>query len=134
MELTEKFKQLEQNVILLRELKNDLDLEAIEQNRRYEWELRYGLFESVQIIIDVSCKITNHFNLGNPKNYRECLEFLKRFGYLDADLSKRCISMIGLRNLLIHEYAHIDTKKLFDFLDHIDDFSAFITQIQHNLK
>lgn len=134
MELTEKFKQLEQNILLLRELKDDLSLTAIQQNRRYEWELRYGLFESIQIIIDISCKIVNHFNLGIPQNYSECLELLNQFDYIDHELAKRCIAMTGLRNLLIHEYAHIDSDKLFAFLNQIDDFRLFIIQVKHSLN
>ena len=38
--------------------------------------------------------------------------------------------MIGLRNLLIHEYGIIEVNKLFDYLNHIDDISNFIYEIR----
>ncbi len=40
--------------------------------------------------------------------------------------------MIELINLLIHEYAAIDSEKLYDFLNSIDDFKNFIEEIKSN--
>ncbi|UCM99881.1 hypothetical protein LCX93_10185 [Sulfurimonas sp. SWIR-19] len=71
MEILPKLKQLEENIKILEELKQEMQAEDIATNKRYESELRYGFFESIQILIDVSCKVTNHFNLGKPENYRE---------------------------------------------------------------
>ena len=130
MELLQKLKQLEENIKVLEEIKNEITPRDIAKSKRYEWELRYGFFESIQIMIDISCKIVNHYNLGNPKNYRECIELLARFKYIDDELSRKYIAMVGLRNLLIHEYAEIDIQKLYSFLDSIDDLKNFIKQIQ----
>jgi uncharacterized protein YutE (UPF0331/DUF86 family) len=41
--------------------------------------------------------------------------------------------MIGLRDLLVHEYATIDTVKLIDFLEYLDDFREFARQIQKSV-
>jgi uncharacterized protein YutE (UPF0331/DUF86 family) len=41
--------------------------------------------------------------------------------------------MIGLRNLLIHEYATIDTKKLFALLDELDVFRSYAAAIKSAL-
>ncbi|MEK6659664.1 MAG: HepT-like ribonuclease domain-containing protein [Campylobacterota bacterium] len=130
MELLQKLKLLEENISILENIKEDVKLQDITANKRYEWELRYGLFESIQIMIDISCKITNYYNLGNPQNYRECIELLGKFNFLNAMHVKRYISMIGLRNLLIHEYATIDHEKLYAFLESIDDFKNFIKEIK----
>lgn len=134
MELTEKFKNLEENILLLREIKNSVSLDDLHSNKRYEWEIRYGLLESIQIIIDISCKITSHYNLGNPKNYRECVELLLKHQYLQISTAKKVIAMIGLRNLLVHEYVSIDNEKLFHFLDSLDDFISFIDELKMELN
>ncbi|MDD5400778.1 MAG: DUF86 domain-containing protein [Sulfurimonas sp.] len=130
MELLQKLKLLEENISILENIKEDVKLEDITANKRYEWELRYGLFESIQIMIDISCKITSYYNLGNPQNYRECIELLGKFNFLNTTHVKKYISMIGLRNLLIHEYATIDSEKLYAFLESIDDFKNFIKEIK----
>ncbi|HHH52609.1 MAG TPA: DUF86 domain-containing protein [Bacteroidetes bacterium] len=133
MELLEKLKHLEENVKLLKEIKSSVTLEDIKANKRYEWEVRYGLFESIQILIDISCKLSSNYNLGNPKSYKECVELLVQYNYLSNELSLKIIAMVGLRNLLVHEYIEIDDEKLYQFLDYLDDFIAFVGEIKDNL-
>jgi len=134
MELTEKLKQLEENVKILSEIYQSTSLEDIQSNKRYEWEIRYGLFESIQIIIDISCKVTSTYNLGNPKNYRECIQLLQKHKYLSDALSQKVIAMVGLRNLLVHEYVRIDQEKLYNYLNFIDDFTQFAKEIAQNIR
>jgi len=133
MEILQKLKQLEENLKTLQELKQEITLDDLSQNKRYEWELRYGFFESIQIMIDISCKITNHYNLGIPQNYRECIELLGKYNYLKKEHIDRYTAMIGLRNLLIHEYAMIDKNKLYEFLNTLDDFKNFMKEIKENI-
>ncbi|MEA1920570.1 MAG: HepT-like ribonuclease domain-containing protein [Campylobacterota bacterium] len=134
MELTEKFKNLEENILLLKEIKNSTSLDDLRSNKRHEWEIRYGLLESIQIIIDISCKITSYYNLGNPKNYRACVELLLKHKFLQISTAKKVIGMIGLRNLLVHEYVSIDNEKLFHFLNSLDDFINFIDELKMELN
>jgi len=131
MEVMEKFKQLEENIKLLQEIKEEL---PSNKTKRVEWEVRYGLFESIQIVIDISCKISSVYNLGNPKTYRECVELLEKFNYLDNNLSTKIKAMVGFRNILVHEYVEIDNDKLFMFLENLDDFREFIKSIKKELK
>ena len=74
MELTEKLKHLEENINILRETKASVTSEELKVNKRYEWEVRYGLLESIQVVIDIACKLSSQYNLGNPKNYIACIE------------------------------------------------------------
>ena len=133
MELTDKFKNLEENIKVLYEIKESISVEELNNNKRYEWEIRYGLLESIQIIIDISCKVSSNYNLGNPKNYRECVELLHKHNFLKADTSKKVIAMVGLRNLLVHEYISIDNAKLHQFLDSLNDFVEFIYELKLEL-
>ena len=98
-----------------------------------EWALRYGIFESIQIIIDIACHITNKYNLGVAKTYTQCIENLTKYHYIEKNLEKNLISAIGLRNLLIHEYTKIDIEKLYSFLNLTSDFSKFIKNIKEYL-
>ena len=133
MELTEKLKHLEENIKVLREIKETVTLEALKVNKRYEWEVRYGLLESIQIVIDIACKLSSQYNLGNPKTYRACIELLEQHTYLDKALAQKVMGMVGLRNLLVHEYIEIDEEKLYDFLEYLDDFIAFGLQMQEHI-
>ena len=86
--------------------------------------------ESIQIVIDLSCHLTTKYNLGNPKTYSECIEFLMKAKYISKQLADVMISMVGLRNILIHEYVSIDLQKLFSLLNNLKDFGTFANEIK----
>jgi uncharacterized protein YutE (UPF0331/DUF86 family) len=127
---TDKLSRLEENLKTLRVIKNNYSLNDIISDKVDEWGLRYGLFESIQIIIDLACHIVAEKNLGTPKNYSDCISFLISNNYIKHDLGKKIIHMTGLRNLLIHEYGIIDVEKLFEYLDYLDDINDFIYAVQ----
>ncbi|MGZ8548069.1 MAG: type VII toxin-antitoxin system HepT family RNase toxin [Sulfuricurvum sp.] len=132
MEILEKLKGLSDNLIILESIKEELDGGVI--GKRTEWEVRYGLFESIQIVIDIACKVTSYYNLAHPKSYGECISALVNSRYIDSKIAEKTTRMIGLRNLLVHEYATIDTVKLIDFLEYLDDFREFARQIQKSVN
>ena len=84
-------------------------------------------------MIDISCHLVSKYNLGNPKTYAECIELLLKFGYIDNKLADVLTDMVGLRNILVHEYVAIDLAKLYMLLDHIYDFAKFAETIRKYL-
>lgn len=127
---TDKLNRLEDNLKILKSIKDNYSLDDMIADKVDEWGLRYGLFESIQIIIDLACRISAEKNLGTPKNYSDCISLLISNRYLKPDLGKKIISMIGLRNLLIHEYGIIEIEKLWEYLNYLDDIEDFIYAIQ----
>jgi len=127
---TDKLNRLEENLKTLKSIKENYSLDDMIADKVDEWGLRYGLFESIQIIIDLACHITAEKNLGTPKNYSDCISLLISNKYLTQDLGKKIISMIGLRNLLIHEYGIIEIEKLWEYLNYLDDIENFIYAIR----
>ncbi len=128
--MLDRLGQLEENISELEKIRETFDISRIQMEKVPEWALRYGLFESIQIVIDVACHIAGKYNLGNPQNYKECIELLQKYEYIDANLADRLKSMIGLRNLLVHEYVGIDVEELYNFLRQLDDFKTFVKQIK----
>ncbi|MDL1956558.1 MAG: DUF86 domain-containing protein [Candidatus Desulfofervidus auxilii] len=126
----ERLITLERNIAELKNFKIEHTLEDVLSNKTKEWALRYGFLESIQIIIDIACHICAKYNLGSPNNYSECIELLRKFKYIDKTLEKKLIGMVGLRNILVHEYISVDTKLLYKLLDNIDDMNEFIKQIK----
>jgi uncharacterized protein YutE (UPF0331/DUF86 family) len=122
---------LEDNVRELKKIRDESTLNNIRESKANQWSLRYGLLESIQIVIDISCHLAGKYNLGNPQSYSECIELLYKNNYLDSDLSKKLKSMIGLRNILVHEYIKVDVGKIYELLDHIGDFKLFAEKIKN---
>jgi len=131
--LQERFEILEKNIAELRLFRQNNTVEDVKRQKRLEWALRYGLLESIQIVIDISCHVASDYNLGTPVTYSECIELLEKNNYLPADISERLYGMVGLRNLLIHEYHHIDVDRLYSLLNYIKDFENFITYLSNFL-
>lgn len=131
--IEDKLKRLEENLRYLNNIKNDYTIEDIQNDKIDEWGLRYGLFESIQLIIDLACSIVTKKNLGIPKNYSDCIQLLISNNYLEKELGYKIKNAIGLRNLLVHEYGIIDVKKLYDYLNHINDIRDFVSAI-NNLR
>jgi uncharacterized protein YutE (UPF0331/DUF86 family) len=127
--INEKLKRLEENLRVLGKFKDDYTLEDVIADKVDEWALRYGLLESIQIIIDLSCSFVAEKNLGIPKNYSECIMLIVSNKYLDKDLGERIMRMVGLRNLLVHEYGIIDVQRLYEYLDHLNDIRDFAIAI-----
>jgi uncharacterized protein YutE (UPF0331/DUF86 family) len=127
--LLERIEQLEENIVMLKKLHENYSLEDIKANRLDEWALRYGLFESIQIIIDITCHISSKYNLGTTKTYTSCVKNLVNHKFINEKLAKNLVSAIGLRNILIHEYVKIDTEQLYSFLSLTEDFSDFIGEV-----
>ena len=118
----------------LERFRSNTTIDEIKKDLKKQWILRYGLFECIQVVIDISCHLVAQYNLGNPKTYVECVELLNEFDYIDKRVTGNIISMIGLRNLLIHEYSNINIAKLYHLLDNLDDFSDFAHQVKGYLK
>lgn len=127
--MNERLQQLENNIAELDRIRNYYSLEEIQDDKTKEWALRYGLLESIQIVIDISCHLVVHKNLGNAETYSECIELLQKFDYIDTDLEKNLKGMTGLRNVLVHEYVDIDLVHLYEMLDRLDDFNKFSSSI-----
>jgi uncharacterized protein YutE (UPF0331/DUF86 family) len=123
--ISDKLKRLEDNLRSLTYIRQNYTVDDIINDKVNEWALRYGLFESIQIIIDLACSIVTQKNLGIPKNYSDCIQFLINNKYLDLELGEGIKSMVGLRNLLVHEYGIIDVKKLYEYLNRLNDIREF---------
>jgi len=129
-----RLQRLEANVRELQRFRQTYALETINRDLHLQWALRYGLLEAIQIVIDISCHVVSRKNLGTPATYAECIELLHHASYLDDNLSNILSSMIGLRNILVHEYTSIQIERLYGLLDRLDDFRDFAMQIGRHLQ
>ncbi len=128
--MRERLQQLENNVAELKKLKIKYQMKDIQKETTKEWALRYGLLESIQIMIDIACHLTVHHNLGNADTYAECIELLHKFDYISHTLKEDLIKMAGLRNILVHEYVAVEVSRLYDLLNKLDDFKTFVAAVE----
>jgi uncharacterized protein YutE (UPF0331/DUF86 family) len=123
--MLDRLKTLERNIQELQAARQRIIPSVLQTDFREKWALRYGMFERIQIIIDISCHLVSKFNLGNPQNYRECVKLLEQNAFLPSNLAKKVHDMIGLRNILVHDYIAVDDVKLYQLLEQVGDMSEF---------
>lgn len=128
--MLERLFQLETNIGELEKFQQKYSIDDVKNDLQIQWALRYGLFESIQIVIDISCHLAAKYNLGNAQTYSDCVSLLKKENYLSGQISERLLGMVGLRNILIHEYVAVDIGMLFELLNHLDDFRQFASEIK----
>lgn len=80
-------------------LKNDLDLQD---------SVLHNLQLAVQGCIDIGSHIISDKGWGIAGSINEVFHILHDKGVIKANLAERLVSMVGFRNILIHEYEDIN--------------------------
>lgn len=84
-----------------------------------------------QSMIDISSHIISSESKETPQSYADLFEILGKQAILPRDFSNKLKPMAGLRNLLVHNYAVLESERLFEILEEtVDDAKAFIQHIQ----
>ena len=85
---------------------------------------------AIQAVLDICSHIAADLGLEAPSEYRQVPDILAREKLLPTGLSKRMAAMIGLRNILVHEYLKLDRRLVYHVLKKdLGDFEKFIKAV-----
>ena len=85
------------------------------------------------MMIDIATHIVVDNNMGNPETLGEAFSILNKEKYLNDDEAKIYRNMVGLRNILSHEYLKIDKRIIYSVLkNNLVDIKKFIIFINEN--
>lgn len=117
-------------------------LMAIEKATLHEKDdfFRQSIYElnlqrAIQACIDLANIILAKEGLGLPNSYRRSFEILRQHSVIDEAMARTMISMVGFRNISVHDYEEIKpaiVQKIVE--DHQGDFEAFYTIIFNRAK
>lgn len=80
---------------------------------------------AIEAILDMGNHVIAESDLGIVNWYSDIPSILARKGYIDSDLEKKWLQMIGFRNTLVHDYLEIDRGIVYDILEnHLEDIEA----------
>lgn len=80
--------------------------------------------------IDLAMHIISEKNLGIPQNSRDSFEVLNSNNIIDDKLNGRMKSMVGFRNIAVHDYKALNMKVVQAIIEnHLKDFSDYIYAI-----
>lgn len=95
--------------------------------------VEYNLFIAINMMIDIATHIVVDNNMGNPETLGEAFSILNKDKYLNDDETKIYKNMVGLRNILSHEYINIDKKIIYNILkNNLIDIKKFVIFVNDN--
>ncbi len=126
----ERLKKLEEQLILLREVQQVGKEKFLADPREHVYALHL-LQTAIQAMIDIGTHLISGLNLGRVETYRDIARLLSQRGIIPEEFRPKFESMIGLRNLIIHEYLKIEFEKIYTILqDNLEDLTEFAKHIQ----
>ncbi|MBI3032625.1 DUF86 domain-containing protein [Candidatus Woesearchaeota archaeon] len=84
----------------------------------------------IQNLIDIFSMFYIAKHLGVPGSIEEILLTLENRKIISKKNIKLIQEMKGLRNILVHIYGNIDDRKMYDHLQHLDDFEMILKEIE----
>jgi uncharacterized protein YutE (UPF0331/DUF86 family) len=77
---------------------------------------------AIESITDMGNHVIAEYEMGIVNSYSDIPNIFENKGYIDSDLQEKWIKMIGLRNVLIHDYLEVDREIVFKVLQsHLED-------------
>lgn len=116
--------------------------------KRIEQERQFNLFDDIvhqdalllnlqracQTVIDMAMHIVKEKQLGTPNTTSEVFEILYEQKLISIELFESMRSMVGFRNIMVHDYTELDMNIVISIVDkHLYDLRTF-GQIAMNLK
>lgn len=90
---------------------------------------------SIESVLDICAQVVIELRLGLPSEEDEIFEKLEQAKIISSTIRETLKRMRGFRNILVHEYGHIDDRLVYDVLkNNIDDFNSIRKEIIAALK
>lgn len=97
--------------------------------------IKYNFIVAIQSIIDMCYHIIAKKGDYVPEDYADCFKFLAKLGVIDEDFAKRLAQMAKFRNLLVHLYWEVNSKRVCQILkENITNFEEFLSCLKRFLS
>jgi uncharacterized protein YutE (UPF0331/DUF86 family) len=104
--------------------------EHLEQDVMLRWAVEHGLHIAAEALFDTGNHILSGEFQEAVDEYREIPPRLVARGVLSPGTAQRLESLAGFRNVRVHEYATVDVRRVHAGLGRLDDFEAFVADVE----
>ncbi|KKL47288.1 hypothetical protein LCGC14_2337050 [marine sediment metagenome] len=112
--------------ISLESFKKDLDIQDV---------VLHNVQHAVQGCIDIGSHIISDEGWGVAGGLNEIFYILKDKGVIKAEMVEKMISMVGFRNVLVHEYEDINLDIVYNILHHhLRDINEYLLAMVNYFK
>ncbi|MBU1111861.1 MAG: DUF86 domain-containing protein [archaeon] len=101
------------------------------KSKVHQYSISMLMMNLINACVDLGTELINLKQLGYPGSYRDVFQILQKNKMISSSLAKKMKDLVGLRNILAHEYGEIDLEILHEQasnLDFIEDFTKEIVK------
>ena len=97
---------------------------------------QFHLHRALEGVFNISAHILSRLPGGQATSYKEIAIKLGEFGIIDKDFANNRLSLMAkYRNRLVHFYADISEKEIYDIIENnLSDFDTFLKAIKNVLE
>ena len=107
-----------------------LDVEAYLADPQAVPASRYHLLTAIEDALAVANHVIAAEGYRAPVDYADAFRSLAEAGVLAPELTGRLEQMAGFRNLLVHQYAKVDDRRVHAFLRRdVEDVDGFVAAV-----
>lgn len=120
---------IDENIRLIEEIKAQ-GYESFSNSFRDIQAAKHSLQEAIEACLDIGSHIISEKGFRRPEDYKDIYKVLEEEKIIDPVLSAKLQEMAQFRNLLVHRYARIDTKRIFIIMsEDMKDIQEFVKRI-----
>lgn len=122
-------------LVAVLEKRRPIEAERIRDDLELSLLVERSLERAIQSLLDICAHVLADLGLSRAEDYTGLISGMASARILSEALVARIKPMAGLRNILVHEYAHLDADRIAHFVNtRLDDFRDFAMEIDHFLK
>lgn len=106
----------------------------LESDQQLRWAVERGLQVAAEALFDAGAHVLAAEFQEAVDEYRQVPPRLLARGVLSAETAGRLKGLAGFRNVLVHDYADIDPRRLVVGLERLGDFDAFVADVERWLQ
>jgi len=107
------------------------EYQGVEKKRACERLLQL----SVEVVVDICNLLVSGLRLGLPAEEEDLFSKLLKAGVISKVMGEKLREMRGFRNILVHEYAQVDDRLVYEAVKtKIEDFALFKREVLAYLK
>lgn len=81
---------------------------------------------AIQSALDIGQYLLSNLMVKQPSDYSDVFVKLGEVGIVPANFVSRLVDMAKFRNVLVHLYLEVDSRKVYQYIQgNLDDFEAF---------
>jgi uncharacterized protein YutE (UPF0331/DUF86 family) len=94
------------------------DINNLKINFTKQDSIILNLERACEASIDIAMRLVRKYNLGIPQESREAFDLLFKAGKIDEALGHNLKSMVGFRNVAVHDYQAVNLDVVASILTH----------------